>query len=67
MFKIKKVLNRVPFCLLVLHSSIDTITIIKTNYDISHSTDGETRTHTGERPLPPQGSVSTIPPHPHIL
>ena len=26
--------------------------------------DGETRTHTGQRPLPPQSSVSTISPHP---
>ena len=29
--------------------------------------DGETRTHTGQRPLPPQSSVSTISPHPHLL
>ena len=28
--------------------------------------DGETRTHTGQRPLPPQSSVSTISPHPHV-
>ena len=28
--------------------------------------DGETRTHTGQRPLPPQSSVSTISPHPQV-
>ena len=31
------------------------------------SADGETRTHTGQRPLPPQSSVSTISPHPHVV
>ena len=30
------------------------------------SADGETRTHTGQRPLPPQSSVSTISPHPQV-
>ena len=29
--------------------------------------DGETRTHTGQRPLPPQSSVSTISPRPRVL
>ena len=33
----------------------------------SFCADGETRTHTGQRPLPPQSSVSTISPHPHLL
>ena len=28
--------------------------------------DGESRTHTDQRPLPPQSSVSTISPHPHV-
>ena len=32
--------------------------------DTASCADGETRTHTGQRPLPPQSSVSTISPHP---
>ncbi len=33
----------------------------------SFRADDETRTHTGQRPLPPQSSVSTISPHPHSV
>ncbi len=33
----------------------------------SSSADGETRTHTGQRPLPPQSSVSTISPRPQYF